>query len=102
MNTQTKENLDLQEILRILSKQTKISKVILFGSRAKGTHRSSSDWDLALQGETITLEDILSLLSDLDEIWLPTQVDLIIYDTISNPALKEHIDRVGRVVWSKS
>ena len=31
----------------------------------------------------------------LDELDLPYKIDLINYNAITNPALKEHIDRVG-------
>ena len=42
---------------------------------------------------------MLQLQSAIDELMLPYKVDLVIYETIQNKDLKEHIDRVGIVLW---
>jgi uncharacterized protein len=35
-----------------------------------------------------------------EELPIPYQVDIIDYSSIDNPALKEHIDRVGKLFYS--
>ena len=97
-----KDDPDLQNIVRALTTLPKIRQVVLFGSRAKGTHRASSDWDIALKGDAILLIEIMELQTKISDLWLPNQVDLVTYDTIENPDLKDHIDRVGIVVWDKA
>ena len=62
-------------------------------------HQSSSDIDLALKGAQLNFSNILQLKSAIDELMLPYKVDLVIYETIQNKDLKEHIDRVGIVLW---
>ena len=97
---------DRELINQTLEKYPLIRQVRLFGSRAKGNHKPGSDVDLALfdhnlKGTTKELESILpSLADDLDGLTLPYFFDLVIYNTIDNERLKEHIDRVG-ITWYK-
>ena len=96
-----KVNLDLQNLTEVIQTLPKVNKIVLFGSRAKGNARPSSDWDFALFGSGITTKDILSLQVTIEDLWLPNAVDLIDYSSIRNEALREHIDRVGLLVWSR-
>lgn len=68
---------------------------ILFGSRAKGNFREGSDIDIAIKSEGFTVEDRSKLLLQYDDLYLPWKLDIVVYSDISEPALKEHIDRVG-------
>ena len=91
-------NLDKTTVKKIkdtILQNSKIKKIILFGSRAKGTAKDSSDIDLSLVGDNLHFKDICEISSKLDEINLPYKIDLVNYDKISNKKLKEHIDRVG-------
>ena len=96
------EKSDLNKIIRVVSACAKIEQVVLFGSRAKGNHRESSDWDIALKGSDLSLPDVLSMQVQIDELWLPCAVDLVVYGSIQNSALKEHIDRIGITVWNRN
>ena len=62
-------------------------------------HQYSSDIDLALKGTQLNFSNMLQLKSVVDSLMLPHKVDLVIYETIQNKDLKEHIDRVGIVLW---
>lgn len=86
---------DLDSIIKIIKKCSKIDEVILFGSRAKGTYTNGSDIDIALKGNNLILRDVLDLLIDLEELYLPYKFDIIIFDRIKEQALIEHINRVG-------
>lgn len=79
-----------------------VQKVILYGSRAKGTFRNSSDIDLTLIGENISLDTLFSIENDLDDLLLPYKIDLSIYSKIDNIQLKEHIQRVGVTIYDRS
>lgn len=81
--------------MRIIQKSPNIQDAILFGSRAKGTFSPGSDIDIALKGKDIVLNDVLDLKTALEELNLPYKFDLVIYDRITEEALKEHITRVG-------
>jgi hypothetical protein len=43
----------------------------------------------------------LHLAGDFDDSDIPYLVDVSIYDTISNLELKDHIDRIGEVIYSR-
>lgn len=85
----------------IFSQFENIQEVILFGSRAKGTHKNGSDIDLCLKGLEIDTEILIKLMGRIDALDLPYQIDLVIYEKISNLELKDHIKRVGQTIYTK-
>ncbi len=93
---------DTNRIITVLSKNKKINRVILFGSRAKGNYRNGSDVDLCLKGENLELNDVLDLSIEIDDLLLPYKFDLVIYERIKENALKEHIKRVGVTLYQRS
>jgi len=93
---------DEQESLKsIFDEVDSVKSVILYGSRAKGTHRDGSDIDLVLKGNGITTQQLLDICSKVDELLMPYQVDLSIFGDIDNKALVDHIDRVGKVIFMR-
>jgi predicted nucleotidyltransferase len=93
-----KENV-LKGMNNVFAKYSQIDKVLLFGSRAKGTHKNGSDIDLALVGESLTLQDLQNISLDLDELYLPYSFDLLVFKDIENPELLSHIERVSVLVY---
>ena len=84
----------------IFRKYTGIRQAILYGSRAKGKYRRGSDIDLSLKiGENFTRSDLLHITGDFDDSDMPYFVDVSIYEALSNPDLKAHIDRVGKIIY---
>ena len=76
-----------------------IVKVVIYGSRAMGRETPGSDIDLAIitQGE----QDLSgSVQSDLEELPTPYLFDVVDYKRITHQPLREHIDRVGQVLYS--
>ena len=88
-------------IQNVLKKHPKVSKVILYGSRAKGNYRPASDIDLTLQGEQLNYAELVKIDNELDDLLLPYTIDLSIYHSIENPDLIDHIKRVGQVFYSR-
>lgn len=84
------------QIQKLLQGVPPTTEALLFGSRAKGNYREGSDIDIALKGRHATLDLRDELLNAYEELNLPWKLDLVIYEQIQEPALKEHIDRVGR------
>lgn len=73
---------------------------MIFGSRAKGNYKPGSDVDIALRGENITLNTVNKISFALnEESNMPYQFDVLNYHSIREPALCEHIDRVGIVCY---
>lgn len=87
-------------IMAILSKHAEsIEWVKLFGSRARGDARVSSDIDLAVSGNR---EIMTKLAIDFDDSLLPYTFDIIDYDRQSNEKLKEAIDTEGKLIYSST
>jgi len=84
----------------IFKKYQGINQAVLYGSRAKGKYRNGSDIDLSLKTDKgFTFNDLLHISGDFDDSDIPYFVDVSIYDKLSNPELKAHIDRVGKVLY---
>jgi len=79
-----------------------IERVILYGSRAKGTYRNGSDIDLTIVGDDVTHDQLLSLANQLDDLLLPYKIDLSLQRQIENSDLLEHIRRVGVVFFART
>jgi uncharacterized protein len=62
------------------------AKVWAFGSRAKGTAKPYSDLDLVIDlGEIATLSLLAKLANDFEETTLPFKVDIVDWQSISEP-----------------
>ena len=84
----------------IFRKYPGIRQAVIYGSRAKGNYRKGSDIDLSLKTEgDIDFTNLLRIAGDFDDSDMPYFVDVSVYDKISNPDLKAHIDRVGKVLY---
>jgi uncharacterized protein len=86
----------IEIIKKLLSNYPQIKKVKIFGSRAKGNYKPSSDIDLALFGN---IDDKLlrHIASELDELPTPYQFDVLNYNDIDNENLKNNIDKFGKI-----
>ena len=93
---------DLDALISELKSNDNIFEIILFGSRAKGSFSNGSDIDIALKGNNLRLKDILEALSETEKLLLPYKLDLVLYDRINEPALIDHIDRVGVVLFKRA
>lgn len=90
---------ELETLRGVFARFPQIEEVILFGSRAHGTHRPSSDIDLAIKGKDITLDTLAKLRYTLEEETnLPYFFDAVIYERIENEGLKRVIDG-GVLLW---
>lgn len=92
---------ETQMLRKLFEAEPTVSEVILYGSRAKGTHRPGSDIDLTLKGEGLSMVQMIDLSSKIDDLLLPYEVDLSIFGHIDNPDLTDHILRGGKVVFSR-
>lgn len=91
----------IERICSVLSSYSAVEKAFIYGSRAKGNFREGSDIDIALTG--IIDPKILGDIADnLDELLLPYTIDLSVYETLKNDKLREHIDRVGKLLYEKN
>ena len=85
-------------IVAAIAANDRVERAVLFGSRATGTNTATSDVDIALFGDLLTLTDQAYLAAALDEIPMAQSVDLLLYDSIQSRILREHIRRQG-IEW---
>ena len=76
------------------AKKYSINKVILFGSRAKGTARERSDIDIAVSG----VKEFNLLAEEIEDLPTLYSVDLVNMDTCKNQLLLEDIREYGRKI----
>jgi len=94
------EEADLAYIVAALQQFPEIQRAYIFGSRAKGTYKPGSDIDIAIAGTDITFTTLSKLHALLeDQGPLPYFIDIVHYEEINNPDLKEHIDRDGQLIY---
>jgi predicted nucleotidyltransferase len=95
----TGEQLNL--INKIFSQEPKIEKAVVFGSRAKGNFKKYSDVDIALFGD-LDFHNTSHIELELEELPIVYKFDVLSYNELKNPQLKEHIDRIGVKIYPKS
>jgi uncharacterized protein len=87
----------LEFILKLFTAHKILPQLVLvYGSRAKGNYRTESDLDLAILESTDT-----NLLGKLNEVLnesyeLPFKVDLVLFETVTTPELKQEILQYGQ------
>ena len=91
---------DVKFIRLVLSKYREIEYAKIFGSRAKGTYKLGSDVDLAIYGEKVDFDTISNLKFELENGPMPYFVDIVDYSHLDHKNLKEHIDRVGKIIYT--
>jgi predicted nucleotidyltransferase len=95
------KNTTIKQIIKVFSSFSQVEEAIIFGSRAKGNYKPASDIDITLKGDELTLRDLNKISMALYEILSPYTIDLSIYKQIDNPELIEHINRVGKLFYSR-
>lgn len=91
---------EFESIRTVFRQNPDIKRVVLFGSRAKGTAQPASDIDLAIEGIKNEIE-VARIAMELDELPLPYRFDVKSLDEISHLPLREHIMRVGVTIYRK-
>jgi len=91
---------DIDLINGVFSSFSEVETVILYGSRAKGTFKLSSDIDFVLKGEKLNVTILNKISWLLDDLLLPYTIDISIFHQLDNQDLINHIERVG-IVFSK-
>ena len=90
---------ELQDVFR---RHKNVSKVLIFGSRAKGNYREGSDIDLVAIGNNLDYNQIIKILTEIDDLELLYSVDLLDYSKIIGTPIGDHINRVGQVFYQSA
>ena len=88
-----------KELLSYFSTKKEIEKVVIYGSRAKGTYHNGSDIDFAVWSEDS--DKISTYLWELDELPTPYKFDVIDYKNLSHSGMKNSIDQDGILFYER-
>jgi predicted nucleotidyltransferase len=94
---------DRQQIREVFGSFPQVKQAILYGSRALGRYHPGSDIDLTLilkKGSRLDLPTLNQISEALDDLLLPYEIDLSSFEDIDNAELKEHINRVGVILYN--
>lgn len=86
----------LQQIIQF-AKVCKLNRVVLFGSRARGSHRDRSDVDLAVFGKNVA--EFQFMLEDEADSLL--SFDVVDMGTVVSQKLKQNIEREGVCLYAE-
>lgn len=92
----------MNDMTSVFSHYPNITKVILFGSRAKGNYRPGSDIDLAVVGMGVDHNEIVKILNDIDDLGLLYKIDLLDYNEQIGTPIGDHINRTGKIFYKQS
>lgn len=93
---------DIESIISILQNYAEVEEAVIFGSRAKGNFKNGSDVDIALKGK-VNIQVINHIAYTLnEETLMPYRFDVVDYHTIRNEVLKEHIDKAGKILYTRN
>lgn len=84
------------EFVRIFRRYPQIEQVLIFGSRAKGTDKPWSDFDLAVVAPTMSDREFSKLWNEIDDLPLVFKLDLLHWDRLAPDRLKEKIGEEGQ------
>ena len=95
------KDIEINRLKQLFATDDHIETVILYGSRAKGTHKPFSDVDIALTGANLTHQDLIRLSLAIDDLLLPYQFDISILSSVRNEVLVSQILSTGITLYRK-
>lgn len=91
----------LDQIKQIAAKYS-ITKLVLFGSRARGDHSPISDYDLAVFGPGLSALAKAGFSLDIEEIATLKKIDLVFADDNATDDLMRNILAEGKVIYEQT
>lgn len=95
-------NLDediIKSILKVGDKY-KIDRITLFGSRARGDNKKTSDIDLAVYSDD-DYNDKGSIYFEFEDIDTLLKLDIVFIDSNTDKKLIENIEREGKIIYER-
>lgn len=93
----------LNKLVEHISAFPSVQKIILYGSRAKGTHSDFSDIDIAVVGVKDRREWLhIHCLADVEDNRVPTllKIDLVQFEHV-DPLLQQSIREEGQILYER-
>ncbi len=90
----------IQLIKTFFASIPEVKEVKIFGSRAKGNFKPSSDIDFVLVGD-ITPKLLRHIAFELDELPTPYSFDVVDFSNIENEELKKNIQEHSKIFYKR-
>lgn len=90
------------KIKDVLSKYDEIEKAFIFGSRARGDYKKTSDIDIAIFSHNMTSSKLNLLRNDFDDLDIIYTVDVVDFNKLSKEELKNNIINDGIVIYYRN
>ncbi len=92
----------IEKLKKIFEKYEEVERVCIFGSRAKGTYKDTSDIDIVMYGEKLTHTLNTKIYYDIEELYLVYKIDLINFNSLSEKdKLRENIIKEGVEIYAR-
>lgn len=85
--------------IKAIASRYPLQKIVLFGSRARGDHRETSDYDLAVFGDELTAGEKSQLALEIEDLHTLHKFDIVWINKQADPKLIANIAREGVVVY---
>lgn len=89
----------IRMIHNVFAHYPSVTEVLVYGSRAKGDYKPGSDIDLSIMDAGVSSTQLMQIEIEFDDLPTLYSIDLSLFRQIDNPALTEHILRVGKVFY---
>lgn len=92
----------IDNIKKVFSKYPEIDKACIFGSRARGDYKETSDIDIVLYGNGLTHTLNTKIFYDLEDLYIVYKIDLINFNSLKDgDKLMENIINEGVEIYAK-
>jgi uncharacterized protein len=91
----------LEQIKNIISKNIKVERAAIFGSRVNGNYRNNSDIDIAVWSDNLTSNELNILKDSLEYLDTALMFDLLHFEKLSKLELKNNIEKDGILIYAK-
>lgn len=94
------KDIEINALREVLASVPEVEEAIIYGSRARGTNRISSDIDITLKGSDLTYLQLALLDAKIDDLYLPYFVDLSLFSMLHDEDLIASIEREGQIFYN--
>ena len=91
----------IDEIVNVISKYEEIDKAVVFGSRARGDYKKTSDIDLGIFSSNISSTKLNLLRDNIDTLDIIYKVDVVHFESLNKEGIIKNIKSEGVIIYSR-
>jgi type III restriction enzyme len=90
----------LAKLIGLFDATARIDRVWIYGSRARGDHRESSDIDLMVDAPAFSAADLAQLQGRLEDLGLIYRTDLLLWQQATDEAFRRRVEGDRKLFWA--